>query len=43
MKKYKKESRINSNTAPLERHILFGAHLILALMMWSPIRAQDAQ
>jgi hypothetical protein len=43
MKKHKKESLINSNTAPLERHILFGAHLILALMMWSPIRAQDAQ
>ena len=43
MKKYMKESRINSNTAPLQRHILFGAQLILALMMWSPIRAQGPQ
>src|SRR5499426_4737831 len=43
MKKHKKESLINSNTAPLKRHILFGAQLILGLMMWSPIRAQVAQ
>ena len=43
MKKHKKESLINSNTVPLKRHILFGAQLILALMMWSPIRAQVAQ
>ena len=43
MKKYKKESLINSSTSPLQRHILLGAQLMLALMMWSPIRAQDAQ
>jgi hypothetical protein len=43
MKKHTKESLINSNTAPLQRHILFGAQLILALMMWSPIRAQVTQ
>jgi hypothetical protein len=43
MKKYKKESLINGNTAPLQRHLLFSVQLILALMMWSPIRAQGAQ
>jgi hypothetical protein len=43
MKKHTKESLINSNTALLQRHILFGAQLILAFMMWSPIRAQGTQ
>jgi hypothetical protein len=43
MKKYKKESRINSHSAPLLRLIMLGTQLILAFLLWSPIRAQSAQ
>ncbi|HEY6400989.1 MAG TPA: hypothetical protein VI479_06245 [Blastocatellia bacterium] len=43
MKKYKKESRINIRTAPSLRLMMFGGRLILALLLWSPIRAQSTQ
>ena len=43
MKKCEKESRINSYTTPLLRCAVFCAPLILALLLWSPIRAQATQ
>jgi hypothetical protein len=43
MKKYKNEPRINCHTASSLRRMMMGAQLILALLLWSPIRAQSTQ
>jgi len=43
MKKYKKEARIKSRTAALLQFMLIGEQLLLALLLFTAVRAQAPQ